>query len=76
MPERHLDDQGFVIDPEPAIDAHLTQQAIDACGLCNEHGYRGATVCDHIDHYAETAHGRAEVRAELAKLQARKGRPA
>lgn len=37
------------------------------CGLCNDDGYRGATICDHIDHRPAYARGMAKVRAALSK---------
>ena len=62
MPDRHLDDQGRVIlDPEP--DYH-DERAIIACGMCDDEGYRGGTVCDHIDHVSTTERGRGLMRAE------------
>lgn len=52
-------------------DRILAGQAITACQLCDDDGYRGATVCDHVDHYADTAAGRAAVTAALAKIRNR-----
>jgi hypothetical protein len=49
--------------------AHLRAQAIVNCGLCDDEGYRGVYVCDHIDHAAETEHGRALVKAELERIR-------
>lgn len=56
--------------------AHLDPAAITACPLCDDDGYRGGTVCDHRDHYADTAAGRAAVTAELAKIRNRRTRGA
>ncbi|MBU8819566.1 hypothetical protein [Mycolicibacterium goodii] len=47
--------------------AHLTRAAIAACGLCDDDGYRGGHVCDHVDHGAAAKRGMAKVRAALAK---------
>ncbi|OIN81644.1 hypothetical protein [Mycobacterium malmoense] len=47
---------------------HLTQAAIDDCGLCDPDGYRpSGVVCDHIDRTSIAAAGAARVRAALAK---------
>lgn len=46
---------------------HLTRAAITACGLCDDDGYRGHQVCDHIDRAETTAAGIAAVRAALRK---------
>ncbi|OBK04044.1 hypothetical protein A5637_13260 [Mycolicibacterium fortuitum] len=64
MPDRNLDDDGFVIDHGPA---HLTQAAIDNCTLCDSDGYRGTQVCDHIDRTVTNARGSAACRAALTK---------
>ena len=39
--------------PTPAERA----QAIADCALCNDDGYRGSTVCDHIDRAAAAKRG-------------------
>ena len=72
MPDRYLDDRGFVIagtEPDDGLPAHLHPDAIAGCTLCDADGYRGATICDHREHWAETENGRALVHAELAKLR-------
>ncbi|SBS73842.1 hypothetical protein MHPYR_180086 [uncultured Mycobacterium sp.] len=72
MPDRNLDENGFVaLDPEPTR-SHLDPQAIADCSLCDDQGYRGGVVCDHVDHAAESEHGRALARAELARIRERK----
>jgi hypothetical protein len=48
-------------------DAHRNKIRIANCGLCDDDGYRGATVCDHIDHSAAARRGMAKIRAALAK---------
>lgn len=65
MPDSHLDENGFVVldAPEPASRA----QAIVACGLCDDDGYRGLLVCNHVDHTAAAERGMARIRAVLAK---------
>lgn len=55
---------------------HLGPAAIAACQLCDADGYRGGTVCDHREHYADTTAGRAAVNAELAKIRNRRTRGA
>lgn len=65
MPERHLDDNGFVI-PTPNPDTHQARtQAITNCGLCDQDGYRGTTVCDHTDHHPAAQRGIALIRAQM-----------
>lgn len=56
--------------------SHLDPAAITDCQRCDDDGYRGGTVCDHRDHYADTAAGRAAVTAELAKIRNRRTRGA
>ena len=46
--------------------------AIAACSLCNADGYRGAVVCDHVDHAPAAARGRAKVQAELDAIASRR----
>lgn len=63
------------LDPAPPDPterpAHLHPRAIADCGLCDDQGYRGTSVCTHRDHAAETQHGRALMRAELDKIRRR-----
>ena len=47
--------------------SHLTPQAITACGLCDDDGYRGNHVCDHQDHAGAAKRGIAKVRAAMTK---------
>jgi hypothetical protein len=37
-------------------------QSIAHCGLCDDDGYRGGTVCDHADHAAAAKRGMAMIR--------------
>lgn len=39
--------------------------AIQACDICDEDGYRGATVCDHIDRTNTAARGINQVRQAM-----------
>jgi hypothetical protein len=41
--------------------------AIRACHLCDDDGYRGSTVCDHVDHTQAAVRGMELVRQALAK---------
>lgn len=41
--------------------------AIALCGLCDDEGYRGGRVCDHVDRLAIAKAGAAKARAALAK---------
>ncbi|OMC46873.1 hypothetical protein A5742_25405 [Mycolicibacterium fortuitum] len=47
--------------------AHLTAAAIAACTLCDQDGYRGTQVCDHVDRTAAAERGSAACRAALTK---------
>ena len=59
MPNRYGD------DADPDI-AYITDyRRIDACDLCDEHGYRGGTVCDHHDHASAAKRGMAMIRAAM-----------
>lgn len=58
------------------LDAIDPVQAIVDCGLCDDDGYRGLVLCDHVDHVSESAHGRALAKAELEKIQQRKAQRA
>lgn len=46
-------------------EARRNQIRIANCRLCNDDGYRGATVCDHIDRSSIAARGMARVRAAM-----------
>lgn len=46
-------------------DTRRNQIRIANCPLCNQDGYRGSTVCDHIDRSATVRRGMAKVRAAL-----------
>lgn len=45
---------------------------ISQCGLCNDEGYRGNRVCDHVDHFTQNAGGRAEAKLVLEQIAARR----
>ena len=67
MPESHLDENGFVVLDDVPSAAELRTQAIVDCELCDDDGYRGGTVCDHIDHTVAARRGMELVRQALAK---------
>lgn len=50
--------------PEPV---HIDPSLIAFCELCDDEGYRGNRVCDHVDHAPAAERGMAKVRAVLAK---------
>ena len=56
------------------LDAIAPAQTIVDCGLCDDDGYRGLVLCDHVER--DTSHGRALAKAELAKIQQRKAQRA
>lgn len=57
---------------EMPTDTEIRAQAVAHCDLCDELGYRGTIVCDHIDHSAANERGRALVLAELEKIRRRR----
>ncbi|UJL29953.1 hypothetical protein HZU38_05480 [Mycolicibacterium vanbaalenii] len=61
----HLNPDGTVnLDAEP--DGPGAQAlAIVNCGLCDDEGYRGGTVCDHIDRAAVAKRGMQLVKRAL-----------
>ncbi|KWX66825.1 hypothetical protein [Mycobacterium sp. NAZ190054] len=72
----HLNPDGTVNLNEADDPVHLDPLVIVNCGLCDDDGYRGGTVCDHIDHATESAHGRGLMRAELDRIRQRKAQRA
>lgn len=69
MPEdMHLGPDGRVeLDPPEPVDPETRVMAIVHCGLCDDDGYHGSVVCDHIDHRPAAERGMAKVRAALEK---------
>lgn len=47
-------------------------RAVAACGLCDDDGYRGMSVCDHTDYSGAAARGMAKARAVLEEIKARR----
>lgn len=85
MPDRYGDDPDLIaaIFPDDATSEYeqtpsrqaeaITQiAAIDRCELCDEHGYRGSMVCDHIDHQAARLRGMAMIRPVLDQIAQRR----
>lgn len=48
-------------------EAHRNTLRITNCQLCDTDGYRGATICDHIDHSPAARRGMALIRQALSK---------
>lgn len=79
MPDMHLDDNGRVIlgpdptpDPTPVHldpDPEVRAQAIANCGICDDDGYRGVVICDHVDRTEIAKRGAARCREALAAKQ-------
>lgn len=69
MPDRYGDNT----DPDAHEDrkailyakAIAAARAIQDCELCNDDGYRGSMICDHIDHAQAAKRGMAMVRAAM-----------
>jgi hypothetical protein len=53
-------------EDEP-IDRAARVMAIVNCPLCDDEGYRGGSVCDHIDRTDTYRRGMAKVREALAR---------
>lgn len=56
----NLDENGFV-----RADPRAKALAIVNCDLCDDDGYRGGQVCDHIDHREAAKRGMAMVRKAM-----------
>jgi hypothetical protein len=69
MPDRYGDNDPIEPVPDDIWAAEARAMAIVNCDMCDDEGYRGVYVCDHIDHAAETEHGRALVKAELERIR-------
>lgn len=67
MPDRYGEDQPSDM-PDAEWSAHLRHleaMAVVNCGLCDDDGYRGSRVCDHVDRTAAAKRGIALVRATM-----------
>lgn len=58
-----------MVDLDTGNTTHLTTDAVVACPLCDDRGYRGHLICDHIDRTQTNATGIAKVRDALAKAR-------
>lgn len=54
---------------------HHTADAVAYCELCDDNGYRGHRVCDHVDHQAAAKRGMDMIRAALEEAKQRKENP-
>lgn len=61
LPDRY----GENPDTDPDITRITDPQNVTECHLCDEHGYRGAFVCDHVDHQAAAKRGMDMVRRSM-----------
>ena len=68
MPDRYGDEPMSEFDTR-AASLELKAAAIAGCELCDADGYRGARVCDHIDHRPAAKRGMAAVRAAMGWTQ-------
>lgn len=57
------------LDAREADESHLEAQAIVDCGLCDDDGYQGLRVCDHVDRRESTGHARATAALKAAQAQ-------
>ena len=51
---------------------HFNASAVAECELCDDNGYRGHLVCDHIDYQATAKRGMDMVRQALEETKKRK----
>jgi hypothetical protein len=51
---------------------HFEAHAIADCHLCDDHGYRGHRVCNHIDYKAAAKRGMEKIRTTLEETKKRK----
>jgi hypothetical protein len=58
--------------PDDLWAAEARAQAVASCGMCDDDGYRGVYVCDHVDHSATSERGSALVREALAAAKAKR----
>ena len=63
MPDRYGESPDEPLPESPAAQTILRAQAVANCGLCDDDGYRGSTVCDHVDHAAAAKRGMDMIRA-------------
>lgn len=59
-----LDENGFVADDETWWAQQRAMRTVE-CDLCDDDGYRGAAVCDHVDRTHVAKRGIALVRETM-----------
>ncbi len=71
MPDRYSDADSWPVVPPPQVapDEHWAAQrrrdAVLGCDLCDDDGYRGGLVCDHIDHTEAAVRGMTAIRRQM-----------
>ncbi|MGQ9348924.1 hypothetical protein [Mycolicibacterium gilvum] len=66
MPDRYGDEPIDLNGPDDVWAAGQRRKyAIVNCGMCDDDGYAGLRVCDHIDHTEAARRGMEKVRAAL-----------
>ena len=65
MPDRYGENEHQRSDSAERISHIARLAAIGRCGLCDDDGYRGGTVCDHIDHTEAAKRGMAMIRETM-----------
>lgn len=51
--------------PDHEWDAHTRALAVVNCELCDDDGYRGCVICDHVDYRPAAKRGMALIREVL-----------
>ena len=64
------DRYGEIVEPEEATPAEKAM-AIVNCDLCDDNGYRGVVVCDHVDRAEVARRGLEKCREVLARGRGR-----
>lgn len=68
MPDRFSDPDPTDLDlPDREWAAHHRAMAIVECPLCDQDGYRGGYVCNHVDYAEIAARGMEAVRKALTR---------
>jgi hypothetical protein len=61
MPNRYGENDEPITPEQRAASRAAAELAIVHCDLCNDDGYRGSSVCNHIDHASAAKRGKALV---------------
>jgi hypothetical protein len=67
MPDRYGDPEQDLDLPPRLTRDELRAIAIRSCELCGDDGYRGSSVCDHVDHAAAAKRGMELIRDALTE---------